>query len=158
MRVLLVAIVMVISMLSDNPRLTETLDRAHIGFMTAVDGSGQPQTSPIWFHRDGEDIIVYNRPTARRLVSIVSNPKVALSLRGDRFGHAGVSLEGIAVIDESLPPSTYLPGYVTKYAGDIADLGWTPESFAADYSVGLRTTVTRVRAFGLKKWNEAESG
>ncbi|MEA1902456.1 MAG: pyridoxamine 5'-phosphate oxidase family protein [Actinomycetota bacterium] len=143
-------------MISDKDGLVAALDRAPIAFLTAVNASGQPQASPVWFHRDGEDIIVYNRPTAARLRSIPGNSRVAFNLRGDRRGHAGVSLEGTAVVDESLPPATDLEGYVDKYRSHIAHLGWTPESFAADYSVPMRLTVTRVRAFGLGKWDETK--
>lgn len=141
-------------MLSSKPGLNEAIDRSLIGFLTAVNAAGQPQASPVWFLRDGEDLIVYNRPTAARLESIVSNPRVALNLRGDRQGHAGVSLEGTAEVDESLPPAHQFPEYVEKYADEIAGLGWTPESFAADYSVGIRMSVTRVRAFGLRLLTE----
>lgn len=141
-------------MLSEKPGLADALDRAPIAFLTAVNALGQPQTSPIWFHRDGDDIIVYNRPSAARLRSIPDNSRVAFNLRGDRSGHAGVSLEGTAVVDESLPPATDLEGYVDKYRDHIAHLGWTPESFASDYSVPIRLTVTRVRAFGLDSWDE----
>ena len=143
-------------MLTSKQGLVEALDNALIGFVTAVDTSGQPQTSPVWFHRDADDIIVYNQPVARRLNSIQSNPKVGFNLRGDAQGHAGVSLEGTAVVEESLPPAWEFPGYLDKYAGKIADLGWTPQSFSDDYSVGVRITVTRVRAFGLSKLAQGE--
>lgn len=143
-------------MISEKKDLIGALDRALIGFMTAVNSNGQPQTSPVWFHRDGEDIVVYNRPVAARLRSIERNDRVALSLRGDRRGHAGVSLEGTAVVDESLPPAFELAGYLDKYASDIEHLGWTPESFSGDYSVPLRMTVTRVRAFGISNWSELD--
>ena len=133
-------------MLSNTDGLPQLLDQELIGFLTAVKENGQPQTSPVWFQRDGEDIVVYNRPDARRLRSIESNPRVALTLRADKHGHSLVSLEGTAVVEEQLPPAKAFPGYVEKYAADIAELGWTPETFSNDYSIGLRMTVTRVRA------------
>lgn len=136
-------------MLISTPGLADALDNALIGFLTAVNGSGQPQASPVWFMREGDDIAVYNKPTAPRLVSIEANPRVAFNLRGDRQGHAGVSLEGTATVEPSLPPAWQFPGYVEKYDREIAGLGWTPESFSEDYSVGVRLIVTRVRAFGL---------
>ena len=42
------------------------------------------------------------------------------------------------------PPSNELPEYVEKYAAFIARNSWTPESFAADYSVPLRVEATRL--------------
>jgi hypothetical protein len=35
--------------------------------------------------------------------------------------------------------------YVAKYAGFIERNRWTPESFAADYSVPLRIAISRIR-------------
>ena len=143
-------------MITEKPSVADAIDRAKIGFLTAVKEDGQPQTSPVWIHRVGEEIVVYNRPTARRLTSIGANSRIALNLRGDRRGHAAVTLEGQAVVDDSLPPSNALPGYVDKYLEDIRRLGWTPESFAADYSIPLRITVTRVRAWGVDGWDESD--
>ena len=41
---------------------------------------------------------------------------------------------------------------------ESADLGWTPESFSTDYSVGLRITVTRVRSWSVEKLDVDEIG
>lgn len=137
-------------MLSAKPVLAGLLDRELIGFVTAVSHGGQPQTSPVWYLRVGDDIVVYNQPDSRRLVSVAANPKVAFNLRGDLRARGGVTLEGLASRDGDLGAAKDLPGYIEKYAREIERLGWTPESFSADYSVGLRIVVTRVRAWGLK--------
>ena len=133
-------------MLSTTEGLPRLLDQELIAFLTTVREDGQPQTSPVWFHRDGNDIVVYNRPDARRLRSIETNSRIALTLRADRQAYSVVSLEGTAVVDEDLPPAELFPGYVTKYADEITNLDWTPDSFSDEYSVGIRITVTRVRA------------
>jgi PPOX class probable F420-dependent enzyme len=138
-------------MLSNTEYLPRLLDRELVAFLTTVNENGQPQTSPVWFQRDGEDIVVFNRPDARRLRSIETNPRVALALRADRQGHALVSLEGTAVIEHHLPRAKDFPGYVDKYTDEIADLGWTPDSFSDEYSVGIRITVTRVRASDISR-------
>jgi len=136
-------------MVTDQPTLAKILDHDLIGLLTAVDGEGQPQTSPVWFVRDGEDIVVYNKPDTPRLGSIAANPKVSLSLRGDRRGRGAVLIEGIATSEPDLPPAQDFPGYVDKYGREIDRLGWTPESFSSDYSAGIRITPTRTRAWGL---------
>ena len=136
-------------MLSDTPGLLQLLDREIIAFLTAVKENGQPQTSPIWYIRDGDDLIVYNRPDARRLRSIASNPHVAFNLRADELGTAGVTLEGHAVVDDGLPPAQEFPGYLEKYDEEIESIRMTPDSFSTAYSVGIRMTVTRVRAWNL---------
>ena len=138
-------------MLSNTPGLAELLDRELILFLTAVNEANQAQTSPVWFQRDGEDIVVYNQPQAPRLVSIGSNPRVAFNLRADRLGRAGVSFEGTAAVEDALPPAQDFPGYTEKYGDEIANLGWTPASFSEDYSVGIRIRVLRVRTWGLSR-------
>lgn len=136
-------------MLTNDPRLTRILANDLIGFITAVNAEGQPQTSPVWFIRDGDDIIVYNQPDTARFASIANNPKVSFNLRGDRRAVGAVTIEGIASKDEDLPSAQDFPGYLDKYAAEIQNLGWTPESFSSDYSTGLRIVVTRVRSWGL---------
>jgi PPOX class probable F420-dependent enzyme len=135
-------------MLTNKPGLADILDQELIGFLTAVTPEGQPQTSPVWFVRQDEDLVVYNQPTAPRLDSIAGNPRVAFNLRGDGRGSVVVTLEGRAAV-EDLSPAREFPGYEEKYEREIERLGWTTESFSAEYSVGLRIVVDRVRAYGL---------
>jgi PPOX class probable F420-dependent enzyme len=137
-------------MLSDNEQLARILDRELIGFLTAVAPSGQPQTAPVWFVRDGDDIVVYNQPNTPRLASIAVNPKVALTLRGDPRGMGGVSIEASAARDDTMPSPSDFPGYLDKYAAEIELIGYTPEQFSVGYRTGVRLTVNRVRAFGLE--------
>jgi PPOX class probable F420-dependent enzyme len=145
-------------MLTSNTGLAEALDSAIIGFLTAVNGRGQPQTSPVWYIRDHDDLVVYNRPAAPRLRSIANNSLVAFNLRADWKARSGISLEGVAAVESELPPAVDFPGYVTRYGAEIARLDWTPESFSTDYSVGLRIIVTRVRNWGVEKLNTGELG
>ena len=137
-------------MLTDSPRLVAVLDDEVIGFLTHVNEEGQPQTSPVWFLRVDDEIVVYNKPDTARLDAIDANPKVAFNLRGDRRADAVVTMEGMARRSE-LSPATELPGYLDKYARDIERLGWTPESFSADYRSAITITITRVRSWGLGK-------
>jgi PPOX class probable F420-dependent enzyme len=136
-------------MVTDPQTLATILDHDVIGFLTAVDRGGQPQTAPVWFVRDVDDIVVYNKPDTPRLDSIAANPKIAFNLRGDRRAHGVVLIEGIATRETDLPPAKDFPGYLEKYAREIEGLGWTPESFSSDYSAGIRIVVTRTRAWGL---------
>lgn len=138
------------SLLTDSRQLCEILDRELIGFLTAVNSDGQPQTSPVWYIRDGDDLVVYNKASTPRLDAVSANPKVSFNLRGDIRGSGAVTLEGVATV-ETLPQAKDFPGYVDKYRREIERMGWTPESFSGDYSVGMRIVVTRRRTWGLGK-------
>jgi hypothetical protein len=56
-----------------------------------------------------------------------------------------VVLGNLAVSDD--PPAHAVPEYVEKYHAFIARNSWTPESFAADYSVPLRLRATALRGW-----------
>jgi len=140
-------------MLTDNAKAAAIIDRDLIGFLTAVNESGQPQTAPVWFWRDGDDLVVYNRPNSPRLTSIAANPKVSFSLRGDIRAAGALILEGTAAIG-GLPAAVDIPEYVAKYESEIERLGWTPEVFSDMYSEGVRITITRVWAWGLDALGE----
>lgn len=136
-------------MLTDRPEVCAALDKAVIFHLTAVSGSGQPQTTPVWFLRDGDDIVVYNRPTSPRLSSLKGNDRVSAVLRGDTEASGALIIEGKARVDEALPAADDWPEYLAKYEDLIGGLGWTPSQFAGMYSVGIRIIPTRVRAWGM---------
>ena len=143
-------------MLIERPDVCEALDQALIGHLTAVSATGQPQTTPVWFLRDGDELIVYNRPSSPRLRSLAANERVSFVLRCDVRADGAVIIEGRAAVDESMASADERPDYIAKYSGPIADLGWTPESFAADYNVGLVIIPTRLRAWSVEKVMQAD--
>jgi hypothetical protein len=57
-----------------------------------------------------------------------------------------VILSGRATVSDD-PPAHELPRYLDKYGELIERNGWTPASFAADYSVPLRIRPTGLRGF-----------
>lgn len=133
-------------MLNDYPEVVELINGELVGWLTTVTPVGQPQAQPVWHMIDGEDLVVFNRPTARRLVNIGSNPRVSYNLRGDRHGDEVISMEGIAVLDPSLGSPKSNARYVEKYSDEMSRLGWTTDEYDQEFSTALRITLTRVRA------------
>ena len=118
-----------------------------IGWLTTVTTRGAPRPIPVWFLWDGDrSILLYSRPEKRKLENIAANPNVSLNLDSDRVDADIVICWGeIRVSDD--PPADRVAKYVAKYAERIAALGWTPESFAADFSVPLRIDVSRIHGW-----------
>jgi PPOX class probable F420-dependent enzyme len=108
-----------------------------------VNGRGSPQPSPVWFWWDGETFLVYSRPNTPKLRNIAANPRVALHLNDNGTGGDVVVVSGRAQQSDD-PPADRITGYIEKYLGLIEGNNWTPPSFAADYSVPIRITPTRV--------------
>lgn len=125
-------------------RAARRLREEIISWLTTVSPRGAPQPVPVWFLWDGAaSILLYSQPGKPKLRNIDANPHVTLSLDGDRVGGDIVVCSGEARVSDD-PPAYRVPEYVAKYAEPIAAIGWTPESFAADYSVPLRIAVSRV--------------
>ena len=126
-------------------RAARRLREERLAWLTTVDSAGTPQPIPVWFLWDGGDsVLVYSRPDTPKLRAIERNPRVSLNLDGNGTGGDIVVALGEAAVSGD-PPAHEVPEYVEKYAALIERNGWTPESFATDYSVPFRIRVTRVR-------------
>jgi PPOX class probable F420-dependent enzyme len=134
-------------MIDPSPEIVARLDRATVIWLTTVSADGQPQTSPVWFLWQDGRVVVYSLAAAPRVRNLRSNPRVALNLDGDGDGGAVVTMEGLAVLDDTGAPSTELPAYQAKYLVRITDYGWTAESFARDYPQRIVITPTRLRSY-----------
>jgi PPOX class probable F420-dependent enzyme len=127
--------------------LEDRLRAENIAWITTVTAEGQPQSSPVWFLWDEGEFLVYAQPHSWKVRNIRAQPKVALHLDTDADGGRVVTFEAAARISEGQPPSHEVEAYLAKYRDAIAGLGWTPEQMAADYSIALRLTPTRVRVY-----------
>jgi PPOX class probable F420-dependent enzyme len=122
----------------------ERLRKEIIGWLTTVSAEGAPQPVPVWFLWDGAgSILLYSRPNVRKLRNLAANPKVSLNLDSDGIDADIVICWGEARESDD-PPATEIPEYIAKYAERIAALGWTPESFATDFSVPFRIELSRI--------------
>lgn len=126
-------------------RALARLDTELMGWMTTVDLAGQPQSSAIWFlWRDGE-VLVYSHKRAPRNANVEANPLVSFNLNTDPDGDDVVTMEGVARIDLTLPPSSADPAYQAKHRHMIDRYGWTPEWLAENYPIPIVITPTRWR-------------
>ena len=114
-------------------------------WLTTVTPTGQPQTSPVWYHWDGHTFLVFSQPGQPKLANIAENPRVSLHPVGASDAEDAVTIEATAALDPSAPPCDQIPEYIAKYLERIDYLEWTPANFAEDYSVAVRVTPTRFR-------------
>ena len=122
----------------------ERLTSERAGWLTTVAPDGTPQSSPIWFIWDDDDLYLYSRRSPR-VSNIQKNPRISFNLDGNRMGGKVVVLEGTAVIDEQAPPVHENEQYLEKYGAVMAERDWSPEWFADNYPVFIRVAPTRFR-------------
>jgi PPOX class probable F420-dependent enzyme len=117
-----------------------------IVWLTTVGSAGTPFPNPVWFLWDGAATVsVYTLPGAVRLRHLEVNPRVSLNFDGNGRGGDIVVLAGRAAPHPDDPRADAVAEYVAKYAGHIARLGETPASFAAQYALPIRITLTGLR-------------
>ena len=115
-----------------------------VGWLVTVSPAGAPQPVPVWFLWDAAgSVLLYSRPGKPKLRNIDANPRVSLHLDGNGQGGDIVVLSGTASVSDD-PPADRIDAYVAKYRPLIERNGWTPASFAADYSVPVRIALTRL--------------
>lgn len=117
-----------------------------LAWLTTSFPDGRLAASLVWFLFIGGELIVYSRDNAK-IGNIEANPNVAFNLNSDDHGGSVLTITGTARVDRSYPASDEVPEYTAKYAERIARNGWTPASFAADYSVPIRITLDSFRAW-----------
>ncbi len=118
-----------------------------VAWLVTVTADGTPVPTPIWFWWDGETILIYSQPDKPKLRHIASNPRVALALTVNEVGDLRAVITGTAAVDDRAPAPDELPEYIEKYRDEIARLGSDPVQFAGEYSVPIRLTPTKLRAW-----------
>jgi len=121
------------------------LDAERVGWLTTVTAAGQPQTMPVWFIRDGSDLLLYSDNRAKRLANIAANPRVSFHLRTDALGWDLLVIEGTARVDTAAPMMPNHAEYCARYADLIASSFENPEKMSERYSVAIRITPVRAR-------------
>jgi len=70
---------------------------------------GTPRVVPIWFHWDGQNIVLGSPPKAPKLKALRKHPKVALTIDSDSWPHKVLMMRGTANVE-------IVPGVVPEYA------------------------------------------
>lgn len=116
-------------------------------WLTTVDTRGMPQPAPtrFWWDEATSTFLVYNLTHAKRLDFVRRNPQVALHFNSDCTGSGIIVFTGYAQISpDELPAGQHL-FYLAKYRHRMTSKFGSPEQFAAQYSVALRISPSKVR-------------
>ena len=123
------------------------LKREQVLWLTSVDDRGRPQPRPVWFHWNGEDVLIFSQPTGAKVRQIAARPDVALHFNSDAAANEVVVFLGEAhALRESVAPER-VKAYLRKYRRGIVDLKMTPASFQSEYSVPILVRLTALRGF-----------
>lgn len=116
-------------------------------WLTTVDSNNTPQPRPVWFHWDGQTVLIFSEKNKAKLRHIARNPRVALNFNTDEEGGDVAVLLGDAVILGEPPASGRVKTYLRKYKAGIKSLGMTVAQFTEAYTVPVLVTPQAMRGF-----------
>jgi PPOX class probable F420-dependent enzyme len=125
-------------------RVARRLAEEQIGWLTTMRPDGMPQPAPIWFHWDGETLLIFSEPGSRKVHNLAANPNASLHFNCGNDGEDVVVFTGQAIISTTLPSGERLAAYFTKYAEGLKQLKMNRESILQTYSTVILLTPTRV--------------
>ena len=128
-------------------RASSRLRKQIIVWLTTVDGGGSPQPRPVWFHWDGSTFLIFSQPGAAKVRQIRRNPAVAINLNSDPDGDEVTVMLGVARMLPSWPKGPRVDQYLRKYRAGMKALGFTSDTFKAEYNTPIEVTPTEVRGF-----------
>ena len=112
-------------------------------WLNTVRPDGRPHSAAVWFLWDGSQFLIFSQPNTQKIRNLQHNPNVVLALDNTKNGSDVIVIEGKAELLKQGDVNTTLPAYAEKYLSELKDMGWTPESMAADYSQPIRVTPTK---------------
>lgn len=128
-------------------KIKRRLNEEQVIWLTTVDTRHTPQPRPVWFHWDGETLLILSQADAAKVRHIARNPRVALNFNTDaEGGEVGVLIGEARLLQEPLDPAR-LQAYIEKYAEGIKGLDLTPESMLAEYRAALLVKPETLRGF-----------
>lgn len=105
---------------------------------------GTPRVIPIWFHWNGQELIMGTPPKAPKLKALAKNPKVSLTIDDNTFPHKVLLIRGTARLES-------VDGLVPEYAA-AAERYFGPEQGAV-WIKQLRTMISSmVRITIVPEW------
>ncbi|MGH2426849.1 MAG: TIGR03667 family PPOX class F420-dependent oxidoreductase [bacterium] len=128
-------------------RLNRRLRQEKIIWLTTVDSHNRPQPRPVWFHWDGQSVLIFSRRNTAKLRHIPQNTGVALNFNTDEEGDNVGVLIGEARLLLEPPSSARLNAYLRKYKEGIKDLDMTVPQFTASFAVPILVAPRAMRGY-----------
>ena len=137
---------------SPRPSVREALERDPIVWVSSVRPDGAPHVLPLWFHWDGEAILVFSKPHAQKVRNLRANPRAMVAI-----GEPGLDFD-VELIEAhaeflDVPSLQVLPeAFLDKYGPLLARAGIDRARFADVYSQPIRFRPTRFLDWGGRGW------
>jgi PPOX class probable F420-dependent enzyme len=142
-------------MTEPRPHTDAALLHDPVVWLSSVSNDGRPHLVPLWFVWDGEQIVAFSKPRARKIENLRTEPRAMLAV-GTPGPDFDVELIEARAELPNAPAAEVMPsGFAAKYRDLLARAGLTAEKFAEVYSQPIVLRPTRFLGYGGPGWSEA---
>lgn len=131
------------------------LRRDPVVWLSSVQRNGRPHLVPVWFHWDGERIVAFSKPGARKVENLRETPAVMLAVGTPGPDFDVELIEATAELPDAPAISLIPPGFGAKYRELLRRSGLTVQRFAEVYSQPIVLRPTRFLGYGGRGWQGA---
>jgi PPOX class probable F420-dependent enzyme len=130
------------------PSVDAALRADPVVWLSSVRSDGRPHLVPVWFHWDGERIVAFSKPHARKVDNLRDKPSVMLAVGTPGPDFEVELIEALAEVPDA-PAATLMPeGFGAKYRDLLRRGGLTVQRFAEIYSQPIVLRPTRFLGYG----------
>lgn len=123
-------------------------------WLSSVQANGRPHVVPVWFHWDGDRIVAFSKPQARKIENLRGSPAVMLAVGTPGPDFEVELIEATAELPDE-PAERLIPaGFATKYRELLKRAGLSVQRFAEVYSQPIVLRPTRFLGYGGQGWSQ----
>ena len=139
------------------PEAEAALRKDPVVWMSSIQADGRPHLVPVWFHWDGERIVAFSKPRARKVDNLRDEPRVMLAVGTPGPDFEVELIEATAELPDA-PAADLMPdGFGTKYRELLRRANLTVQRFAEVYSQPIVLRPTRFLGYGGRGWAQSAS-
>jgi PPOX class probable F420-dependent enzyme len=125
-----------------------------VAWLSSVQGDGNPHLVPVWFHWDGERIVAFSKPHARKVHNLRQHPRVMLAVGTPGPDFEVELIEASAELPDASAEELVPTGFGAKYRHLLHRAGLTLQRYTEVYSQPIVLRPTRFLGYGGYGWNE----
>lgn len=134
------------------PEVDVALRHDPVAWLSSVQPNGRPHVVPVWFHWDGERIVAFSKPNARKVENLRDQPSVMLAVGTPGPDFEVELIEATAEVPDQTAAELMPAGFGTKYRDLLRRAGLTVQRFAEVYSQPIVLRPTRFLGYGGRGW------